>query len=125
MPAEWLWAQKLLLLPRHTLQPHSVHQRLLQLLLQLLPPGGHPQHRPRLHSWSLHHHLSNLVPPGSNLSSLVQPGSTHLSSLIQPSLPLNLNYLNFSLLNSLAPLQPQGIKVKEAIIATKPVNIQN
>ena len=61
--------------------------------------------QPLLRPHSLQHQLAGLVQPGSNL-----PGS-----LVQPTLPLNLNYLNFSLLNSLSPLQAQGIKVREVL----------
>ena len=87
-------------------QQQQQHQQYLESSLLL---ASQPLLRPQ----SLHHQLATLVQPGSNLSSLVQPGSS-LSSLVQPSLPLNLNYLNFSLLNSLGPLQAQGIKVKQA-----------
>ena len=91
---------------------HHHHQQQQQYLESSLLLASQPLLRPQ----HLHHQLASLVQPGSNLSSLVQPGSTNLSSLVQPSLPLNLNYLNFSLLNSLGHLQAQGIKVKGAIL---------
>ena len=96
---------------------HQHQQQQQQYLESSLLLASQPLLRPQ----SLHHQLASLVQPGSNLSSLVQPGSSlsslvqpgsSLSSLVQPSLPLN--YLNFSLLNSLGPLQAQGIKVKQA-----------
>ena len=85
---------------------------------QYLEPSLLLATQPLLRPQSLHHQLASLVQPGSNLTSLVQSGSTNLSSLVHPSLPLNLNYLNFNLLNSLSPLQAQGIKVKGAILTS-------
>ena len=92
---------------------HHQHQQQQYLESSLLLAS-----QPLLRPQSLHHQLASLVQPGSNLTSLVQSGSTNLSSLVQPSLPLPLNYLNFSLLNSLGPLQAQGIKVNGAILTS-------
>ena len=90
---------------------HHQHQQQQYLESSLLLAS-----QPLLRPQSLHHQLASLVQPGSNLTSLVQSGSTNLSSLVHPSLPLN--YLNFSLLNSLGPLQAQGIKVNGAILTS-------
>ena len=71
-------------------------------------------------SYGHHHHQQQQYLDTSLLlpsQPLLRPGSLHhLPSLVQPNLPLSLNYLNFSLLNSLGPLQAQGIKVKGAIL---------
>ena len=81
------------------------HQQQQQQQQYLESPSLFLASQPLLRPHSLQHQLASLVQPGSNL-----PGS-----LVQPTLPLNLNYLNFSLLNSLSPLQAQGIKVREVL----------
>ena len=97
--------------PTSSSYSHHQHQQQQYLESSLLLAS-----QPLLRPQSLNHQLASLVQPGSNLTSLVQSGSTNLSSLVHPSLPLPLNYLNFSLLNSLGHLQAQGIKVKGAIL---------